>query len=78
MSLHLIDLLCLQWSMLTGNSRNAPNKDYSIKGSKENSILGAINGISIIATTYGCGIIPEIQVLFHSLCKLLYMLYVEF
>ncbi|KAG8501792.1 hypothetical protein CXB51_004094 [Gossypium anomalum] len=41
--------------------RNAPNKDYSIKGSKENRILGAINGISIIATTYGCGIIPEIQ-----------------
>ncbi|KAK8574540.1 hypothetical protein V6N12_062230 [Hibiscus sabdariffa] len=41
--------------------RNAPNKDYSIQGSKENRILGAINGISIIATTYGCGIIPEIQ-----------------
>ncbi|TYH20569.1 hypothetical protein ES288_A05G440300v1 [Gossypium darwinii] len=48
-------------SIHIGNSRNAPNKDYSIKGSKENSILGAINGISIIATTYGCGIIPEIQ-----------------
>ncbi|KAH1038169.1 hypothetical protein J1N35_039912 [Gossypium stocksii] len=48
-------------SIHIGNSRNAPNKDYSIKGSKENRILGAINGISIIATTYGCGIIPEIQ-----------------
>ncbi|OMO59569.1 Amino acid transporter, transmembrane [Corchorus olitorius] len=48
-------------SIRIGNSRNAPRKDYSIKGSEENRILGAINGISIIATTYGCGIIPEIQ-----------------
>ncbi|KAK6271121.1 hypothetical protein POUND7_008219 [Theobroma cacao] len=61
-------LLCLAYSACVtagsihiGNSRNAPNKDYSIQGSEENRILGAINGISIIATTYGCGIIPEIQ-----------------
>ncbi|XVF23401.1 hypothetical protein REPUB_Repub13aG0034700 [Reevesia pubescens] len=48
-------------SIHIGNSRNAPNKDYSVNGSRENRILGAINGISIIATTFGCGIIPEIQ-----------------
>ncbi|XP_021295760.1 GABA transporter 1-like isoform X2 [Herrania umbratica] len=62
-------LLCLAYSACVtagsihiGNSRNAPKKDYSIQGSEENRILGAINGISIIATTYGCGIIPEIQI----------------
>ncbi|GMI86223.1 hypothetical protein like AT1G08230 [Hibiscus trionum] len=53
--------LVVAGSIHIGNSRNAPNKDYSIQGSKENRIFGAINGISIIATTYGCGIIPEIQ-----------------
>ncbi|OMP02588.1 Amino acid transporter, transmembrane [Corchorus capsularis] len=47
--------------VMTGSANNAPNKDYSVKGSNENRILGAINGISIIATMYGCGIIPEIQ-----------------
>ncbi|XWS66280.1 hypothetical protein CRYUN_Cryun05aG0185900 [Craigia yunnanensis] len=51
-------LLCLAYSACVtagsihiGNFKNAPIKDYSIKGSKENHILGAINGISIIATT---------------------------
>ncbi|KAK8536083.1 hypothetical protein V6N13_104679 [Hibiscus sabdariffa] len=53
--------LVVAGSIHIGNSRNAHNKDYSIQGSKENRVLGAINGISIIATTYGCGIIPEIQ-----------------
>ncbi|XVF75701.1 hypothetical protein PTKIN_Ptkin13bG0207800 [Pterospermum kingtungense] len=69
-------LLCLAYSAFVtagsihiGYSKNAPSKDYSVKGSTENRILGAINGISIIATTYGCGIIPEIQVL--SICLFL-------
>ncbi|XP_039038273.1 GABA transporter 1-like [Hibiscus syriacus] len=53
--------LVVAGSIHIGNSRNAPNKDYSVHGSKENRIFGVINGISIIATTYGCGIIPEIQ-----------------
>lgn len=48
-----------------GNSRNAPVRDYSLLGSKEDRILGAFNGISIIVTTYACGIIPEIQVFFE-------------
>ncbi|GLT75323.1 hypothetical protein SLA2020_470570 [Shorea laevis] len=48
-------------SIHIGNSRNAPVKDYSINGSEVNHVFGAINAISIIATAYGCGIIPEIQ-----------------
>lgn len=41
---------------------NAPKKDYSLNGSKQNRVFGSFNAISIIATTYGNGIIPEIQV----------------
>lgn len=48
---------------VTGNSKNAPVRDYSITGSQTDHIFGASNGISIIATTYASGIIPEIQVL---------------
>ncbi|GLT75324.1 hypothetical protein SLA2020_470580 [Shorea laevis] len=48
-------------STCIGDSRKAPMKDYSINGSEVNRVFGAINGISIIATTCGCGIIPEIQ-----------------
>ncbi|XP_062000635.1 GABA transporter 1-like isoform X1 [Rosa rugosa] len=48
-------------SIYIGNSMNAPGKDYSLNGSKQNRIFGSFNAISIIATTYGNGIIPEIQ-----------------
>ncbi|KAJ4851575.1 hypothetical protein Tsubulata_034346 [Turnera subulata] len=48
-------------SIYIGNSKNAPSKNYSIRGSEENQFFGAINSISIIATTYASGIIPEIQ-----------------
>lgn len=48
-------------SIQIGNSRNAPSKDYSINGKEENRVFGAINAICIISTTYGCGIVPEIQ-----------------
>lgn len=61
-------ILCLAYSACvaagsihTGKSKNAPSKDYSIKGSQENQFFGAINAISIISTTYASGIIPEIQ-----------------
>jgi hypothetical protein len=47
---------------LTGLSKNAPNRDYSINGSEVNRVFGAVNAVSIIVTTYACGIIPEIQV----------------
>jgi hypothetical protein len=32
----------------------------------QNRVFGAFNAISIIATTYGNGIIPEIQVFFDT------------
>ncbi|KAG5239608.1 hypothetical protein OIU78_006173 [Salix suchowensis] len=48
-------------SVHIGNSKNAPPKDYSIDGIMQNRVLGAFSAISIIATTYGNGIIPEIQ-----------------
>ncbi|KAJ6690569.1 hypothetical protein OIU85_006789 [Salix viminalis] len=48
-------------SVHIGNSKNAPPKDYSIDGIMQNRVFGAFNAISIIATTYGNGIIPEIQ-----------------
>ena len=47
---------------LVGNSKKAPPKNYSITGVGENRMFGFFNAISIIATTYGNGIIPEIQV----------------
>ncbi|KAK9282582.1 hypothetical protein L1049_010799 [Liquidambar formosana] len=67
--INLVSLvLCLAYSACTvsasihvGTSKNAPVKDYSVIGSRENRVFGAFNGISIIATTYACGIIPEIQ-----------------
>ncbi|KAJ4850604.1 hypothetical protein Tsubulata_050489 [Turnera subulata] len=49
-------------SIYIGNSKDAPSKDYSVRGSEENRFFGAINSISIIATTYASGIIPEIQI----------------
>lgn len=54
-------------NFLSGKSKNAPSKDYSIKGSQENQFFSAINAISIISTTYASGIIPEIQVCFEQL-----------
>lgn len=47
---------------LTGHSKNAPKRDYSVIGAGENRFFGAVNAVSIIATTYASGIIPEIQV----------------
>jgi hypothetical protein len=47
---------------LTGLSKNAPNRDYSVNGSEVNRVFHAVNAVSIIVTTYACGIIPEIQV----------------
>jgi hypothetical protein len=47
---------------MTGNSDKAPPKDYSITGDAQNRVFGVFNAIAIIATTYGNGIIPEIQV----------------
>ncbi|KHG28730.1 Lysine histidine transporter 1 -like protein [Gossypium arboreum] len=43
------------------NSSKGPKKDYGLKGDNESRIFGIFNAIAIIATTYGNGIIPEIQ-----------------
>ncbi|KAE8038739.1 hypothetical protein FH972_011217 [Carpinus fangiana] len=48
-------------SIYIGFSKNAPNRDYSVNGSQENRVFGAVNAVSIIVTTYACGIVPEIQ-----------------
>ncbi|KEH43406.1 transmembrane amino acid transporter family protein [Medicago truncatula] len=48
-------------SIYVGHSKDAPPKEYSVKGSHEDKLFGVFNGISIIATTYASGIIPEIQ-----------------
>ncbi|PRQ56307.1 putative amino acid transporter, transmembrane domain-containing protein [Rosa chinensis] len=60
-------ILCLAYSacvtagcIYIGHTNNAPVKDYSVKGSTKDRYFGIFNGISIIATTYASGIIPEI------------------
>ncbi|XP_004506126.1 GABA transporter 1-like [Cicer arietinum] len=67
--INLVSLvLCLLYSacavvgsIYIGNSSKGPEKDYSLKGDTENKLFGIFNALSIIATTYGNGIIPEIQ-----------------
>ncbi|KAL0797498.1 hypothetical protein Bca101_052672 [Brassica carinata] len=61
-------VLCLLYSALAaaasiiiGNRSNGPPKDYAIVGDKETKVFGIFNAMAIIATTYGNGIIPEIQ-----------------
>ncbi|CAN1238794.1 GABA transporter 1 [Linum grandiflorum] len=61
-------MLCLTYSacatagsIYIGNSKKAPPRDYSVNGSQLNHFFSSINGVSIIATTFGSGIIPEIQ-----------------
>ncbi|EOA40375.1 hypothetical protein CARUB_v10009101mg [Capsella rubella] len=61
-------LLCLLYSasasaasIYIGKTSDAPEKDYSIVGDQETRVFGIFNAIAIIATTYGNGIIPEIQ-----------------
>ncbi|XP_062170912.1 GABA transporter 1 [Alnus glutinosa] len=61
-------LLCLAYSacatagsVYIGSSSKGPEKDYSLTGNTEDRIFGVFNAIAIIATTFGNGIIPEIQ-----------------
>ncbi|KAM0946183.1 putative amino acid transporter, transmembrane domain-containing protein [Dioscorea sansibarensis] len=61
-------VLCLAYSACStggsihaGNSSLNPPKDYSVPGDTKNIIFGVFNGIAIIGSTYGNGIIPEIQ-----------------
>ncbi|KAK3008349.1 hypothetical protein RJ639_015079 [Escallonia herrerae] len=67
--INLVSLvLCLAYcacttagSIYIANNKNAPPRDYAITGVGVNRLFGAFNAILIIATTYGNGIIPEIQ-----------------
>ncbi|KAM1175637.1 hypothetical protein ACFX2I_028020 [Malus domestica] len=61
-------ILCLAFStcatagsIYIGHSDNAPRREYTVKGSAKDRSFGIFNAISIIATTYASGIIPEIQ-----------------
>ncbi|KAJ8467276.1 hypothetical protein OPV22_029828 [Ensete ventricosum] len=59
-------LLCLSYSACAAAGSihagtNAPQRDYSRPGNGQDRLFGALNAIAIIATTYGNGIIPEIQ-----------------
>ncbi|KAK1375257.1 hypothetical protein POM88_031453 [Heracleum sosnowskyi] len=61
-------LLCLAYcacttagSIYIGKSSSAPPKNYNISEVGINRLFNIFNAISIIATTYGNGIIPEIQ-----------------
>ncbi|KAG0502788.1 hypothetical protein HPP92_002860 [Vanilla planifolia] len=67
--LNLISLmLCLTYSacatvgsIYIGHSSRAPQRHYSVPGDGRDKLFGTFSAISIIATTYGNGIIPEIQ-----------------
>ncbi|MQL92549.1 hypothetical protein Taro_025184 [Colocasia esculenta] len=67
--INLVSLvLCLAYSICAtagaiyvGESSRSPHKDYSLSGSGEDRAFRALNAVAIIATTYGNGIIPEIQ-----------------
>ncbi|KAK3043593.1 hypothetical protein RJ639_001655 [Escallonia herrerae] len=55
-------LQCLRycWFNLYSSSKG-PKKGYSLSSNNENRIFGIFNAVAIIATTFGNGIIPEIQ-----------------
>lgn len=59
-------------NVTAGDSSKGPEKDYSVKGDTENRLFGIFNAVAIIATTYGNGIIPEIQVSIYSIPILVY------
>eukprot|EP01018_Ginkgo_biloba_P004409 Gb_41062 [translate_table: standard] len=44
-----------------GYSREAPEKDYSLKGSKIVRVFNVFSSLSILGTIFGNGILPEIQ-----------------
>ncbi|KAK7406063.1 hypothetical protein VNO78_07679 [Psophocarpus tetragonolobus] len=48
-------------SIHAGRSENAPPKDYSLEHKKSSRLFSAFTSISILATIFGNGILPEIQ-----------------
>lgn len=63
--------------ILPGSSSKAPEKDHSLTGNSEDRIFGMFNAIAIIATTYGNGIIPEIQVWNSSILLSTFFIYLN-
>ncbi|KAJ7970531.1 GABA transporter 1-like [Quillaja saponaria] len=67
--INLVSLvLCLAYSVCVtigsiyiGNSHKSSSKHYSINGAEQNRIFNALYSISIIASSYACGVLPEIQ-----------------
>ncbi|KAJ7552890.1 hypothetical protein O6H91_06G074700 [Diphasiastrum complanatum] len=67
--LNLLSLvMCIGYSIsvvggaiYAGHSSTPPPRDYSLPGTSTGKIFNAFNALAIIATTYGNGIIPEIQ-----------------
>ncbi|XP_031499467.1 GABA transporter 1 [Nymphaea colorata] len=67
--INLVSLfLCLAYSacaasgsIYSGLSGKAGPRDYSRTGNSVSQLFGAFNGVAVIATSYGNGIIPEIQ-----------------
>ncbi|CAI9105537.1 OLC1v1004476C1 [Oldenlandia corymbosa var. corymbosa] len=67
--INLVSLaLCLAYSVCAtagsiyiGNSSKGPTKDYSLSDDTQTRVFSLFNSLAIIATTYGNGIIPEIQ-----------------
>ncbi|XP_028553461.1 GABA transporter 1 isoform X2 [Dendrobium catenatum] len=49
------------WTKHEGQSSDAPHRDYSLPSDEQDLVFGVFNAIAIIATSYGNGIIPEIQ-----------------
>lgn len=49
-----------------GYSRNAPPRNYSLDSSRVQRTFNAFTSISILASLYGNGILPEIQVQLHE------------
>ena len=50
------------WLFSAGHTHKQEEKEYLVPGNTEDQAFGIFNAIAIIATTYGNGIIPEIQV----------------
>ncbi|KAM7496861.1 hypothetical protein LguiA_021275 [Lonicera macranthoides] len=67
--INLVSLvLCIAYSVCAtagsiyiGSSSKGPEKDYSLSSNSETRVFGIFNAVAIIATTFGNGIIPEIQ-----------------
>lgn len=62
LSLGIYTVKFLFLSFLLGSSSKGPEKDYSLSTNTETRVFGIFNAIAIIATAFGNGIIPEIQV----------------